>query len=258
MALGLFVLSRDDSNDVAGPGLDPAQATTTPDPGGASTASVLGARVTTTDPPTDGGDGSPLPTASVMSAVADPLTHLVDEPCSSGSVDQVVVTNLHDQAIDYRLTINHHDQGGVRIGESFDTATAVPPGGSALLAMAPFDDGAVTCDIAELVATPTDAFLLDDFDIVEVEQCARTSDTGADVTFTVTNPLEVNASIDVSIVVADTSGVIIDEWFSEGVDQVAPGERVRTEVNWTYFNLGAADPSAPIDCVVSWLNLEPS
>ena len=203
------------------------------------------------------GRSSPGSAAS-SATVADPLSHLDGAPCSSGSVDQVVVTNRHDVAVDYRLSVNHQDADGVRIDESFDTATAVPPGASALLAMAPTEPGAVGCQVAELVAEPSDPFLLDDFDSVAIEQCVRTSDTGADVTFTVSNPLDVVASIEVSIVVTDAAGLIIDEWFSESVDQVAPGERVRSDVSWTYFNLGAVDPGAPLSCTVSWLDIRPA
>ncbi|MGI9614563.1 MAG: hypothetical protein ACR2QO_16755, partial [Acidimicrobiales bacterium] len=205
-----------------------------------------------------GGDEVTPAAAGDPSVVIDPLSHLEGAPCSSGTVDQVRVTNRHSQAVDYRLTINHHDAADVRIAEAFDTATAVPPGGTALLAMASTEEGATGCGIAELVATPTDPFLLDDFDTVEIERCVRSSDTGADVAFIVSNPLDVPAAIAVSIVVTDPDGVIIDEWFSEDVDQVAPGERVRTEVDWTYFNLRPFDPSTPIGCVVSWLDLKPS
>ncbi len=190
--------------------------------------------------------------------VADPLTHLQDAPCTTGPVEQVLVANRHDRAVDYRLTIHHHDAAGVRIDESFDTATAVPPGASAMLAMGSGEAGVTGCSVAALVATPTDPRLVDHLGAVEVEHCARASDFDADVTFLVANPLDVPASIEVSIVVARADGVIIDEWFSETVDLVAPGEQVRSEVNWTYFNLGAVGPDEPIGCVVSWVDLQPT
>ena len=272
MAIGLWSLLDDGSDSAGGAGDDTADvgegapSTAVAAPTATSSAGVgtdvagveIGEGVELGDGVEIGGDEVTPATAGDTSAVIDPLSHLEGAPCSGGTVDQVRVTNRHSQAVDYRLTINHHDAADVRIAEAFDTATAVPPGGTALLAMASTEEGATGCDIAELVALPTDPFLLDDFDTVEIERCVRSSDTGADVAFIVSNPLDVPAAIEVSIVVTDPDGLIIDEWFSEDVDQVAPGERVRTEVDWTYFNLRPFDPSTPIGCVVSWLDLKPS
>ena len=191
-------------------------------------------------------------------AVPDAETHFSAPPCAGPDpVNLVRVVNQHEVAADYRVTLHHFDDAGVRIGESFDTILALPPGQEALLGLGSAEEGAARCEVAALEVTESDPAALAAIGQAEITECVLDEFFGNwyDIVFTVTNDQDRAVDAEVAFAVVDANGLRIDESFTHSIYGIQPGETVRGEGSEVFWNMD--DATEEVDrCVVTWVELE--
>jgi serine/threonine protein kinase len=205
---------------------------------------------------------STTPTTALVAggAVPQPESHFVTTPCAGPEpTNQVLLVNRHDAPVDYRVTLSHYDQDGVRVGESLDWVTALPPGQEALLGLASSEEGAVRCELDSIQATVTDPAAIANIDQAELTSCVLDEFFGNlyDIVFTVTNDGAEPIDAEVTVAVVDADGLRIDESFSSTVFDIGPGETVREETKEVFWNMD--EVPQPVDrCVITSVEVEPA
>ncbi len=254
-----FVLMRGDGDEAADRG---APATAAPADAPATTTRDGGADAdpATTQGPDDGATApsEPDPGPGATGPLTDVESHFDTQPCASGPVNQVPITNRHDGPVDYQLLIHHFDDAGVRIAESFDTVRALPAGQRALLGMKSPEEGAVSCQIESFSASPTDPAVVEAIDEAMIVSCILDEFFGNwyDITYYVGNPQDQTIIADTAFGIIDADGVRIDESFTNTIYGIDPGERVQQETSEVFWNMDEVEQE-PVECIVTWVELAP-
>jgi serine/threonine protein kinase len=173
---------------------------------------------------------------SSQGEVPNPISHFDPAPCADGGPPQFsTVTNHADSAVDYWMEIHHYDASGVRTEETYEVITALAPGGQALLAPFPVEEGATGCGLIELRVTFNDR-AANPTDTTDLVACTLDGTLGwYDFTYTVTNPTNEAIDTDVTMALFDAAGVRLVESFSNTTYDITPGETVQEETSESFF-----------------------
>ncbi|MEL7156234.1 MAG: serine/threonine-protein kinase [Actinomycetota bacterium] len=191
----------------------------------------------------DGVGGTPIAAPAVDDTgpgpVPDPEGHLVAPVCQISPEGQVEVVNRHDTHVDYRLTVTYRNDAGAVLEEASDAATAIAPGGRALLGLEPSEEGAATCELLSFEVTSTAPSTVTDIEHAELVSCDLDDFFSHWYNFTVrfTNPTDTTVDADVTVGVVDADGVRLDESFSTDLTSVRPGDVAQADDHNVFWNL---------------------
>ncbi len=203
---------------------------------------------------------APIAGSGVDSAVVDMESHLANSLCSGGGpVNQVRVVNGHDEPVDYRVGVDHFNDAGALIGESFDTIRALPPGGEARLGLKSGEDGATSCEVGSIEVTPTDPAALVARSQATLVSCDLDEFFGNwfDIVFTVTNDRDHPVDADVAFAILDEGGARIDDSFTHSIFDIEPGQTVQESGSEVFWNIDEVSEGIG-ECIITWVSLESS
>ncbi|MFV0260058.1 MAG: hypothetical protein ACK5PP_16595, partial [Acidimicrobiales bacterium] len=152
-------------------------------------------------------------------------------------------------------SVAFEDGAGVRVGETFDTVTALAPGQAAILDLSPIDDTATLCTEPTITASPTPDADLALAALTTVEECDLDEFFGNwyEVTFTVTNDDLEDHLGSFTVVALDADGLRLDQSSGTIVD-VAAGTTGRSQATVPFsFDI---DRHVSTDCAIvagDWL-----
>ncbi len=252
--LGVFLLRGGDDDVTAEPvvaGGTPDSVISTP------TVDVPDIAVPTTGSAVTPGVAAPDPVVSAP-GVDQPLSHFVAPPCEPSPLGKVEVVNRHGVHLDYWLTVNHRNADGALIEETFDTVTALPPGGRAVLDNTGFEEGAVSCEISSFQLTPTDPAAIANLGAAELMSCTLDDFFSQQYNYTVrvTNPRAETVDADVWVSIVGPDGLRLDDSFSTDVDGIPPGDTAQVDDDNTYWDLELSPEATPVQCQIVAVSLD--
>ncbi|MFV0523728.1 MAG: hypothetical protein ACK5RL_04445, partial [Acidimicrobiales bacterium] len=221
---------------------------TAPGPGaGSETASGSGTTMAGSGPATADAE------VDVGPHLAGPLCPAAGGPVA---VNEVVVTNQADVAMDYEASAAYEDDAGVRVADASDTVTALAPGSTAILNLTPNEPTATGCTQPTITGSPTPAADLDLAALVTVESCDLDEFFGNwyEVTFTVTNSDGADHLGSFTVVALDEAGLRLDQSQATIVD--VPAGTTSREVSTVPFGFDT-DRHHSTDCAIvagDWLS----